>query len=47
LGRGRPQVRAELAAVRRSLYLLDQVTEPHHHGELGELDATDLTPRRQ
>jgi ferric-dicitrate binding protein FerR (iron transport regulator) len=46
-GRGRPQVRAELAAVRWSLHLLDQVTEPDQHGEFGKLAASDPTPRRQ
>jgi hypothetical protein len=33
--------------VRWSLNLLDQVTEPDHHGEIGELAASDPTPRRQ
>jgi hypothetical protein len=39
--------RSELAALRRSLHLLDQVTEPDHHGELDDLAATDPPPRRQ
>jgi hypothetical protein len=30
-----------------ALDLLDQVNEPDHHGEFGELAASDPTPRRQ